>query len=147
MSELERKIWNLINKPQTAALATIAEDGAPWARYVTVRAGHDLTLSFCTARSTRKARQIAARPEVHLTCGELRPPDGSAWLQIAGRAEIRDDAATRARYWQEGWARYFSGPDDPEYVIVLVVPSVIEYNAPGALEPEVWENKTLDVSG
>ncbi len=145
MSELERKIWNLIHKPQTAALATIAEDGAPWARYVTVRAERDLTLNFCTARSTRKARQMLARPEVHLTCGELRPPDGSAWLQIAGRAEIRDDAAAKTKYWQEEWRRYFSGPGDPEYVIALVTPSLIEYNAPGGLEPEVWERNTADV--
>ncbi len=138
MTDLESRIWRIIGRPQTAALATIAEDGAPWVRYVTVRAGNDFTLSFCTARSTRKARQIAARPDVHLTCGNLNPPDGSAYLQVAGRAEVRSDAAARREHWQEEWRRYFTGPDDPEYVIVLVIPSVIEYNAPGAPEPEIW---------
>jgi general stress protein 26 len=140
MTELEGRIWQIVGRPQTAALATIGEDGAPWVRYVTVRAERDFSLSFCTARSTRKARQIAARPDVHLTCGILSPPDGSAFLQIAGRAEIRSDAATKTACWQEEWRRYFAGPDDPEYVIVLVFPSVIEYNGPGAIEPEIWTN-------
>lgn len=140
MTDLEKKIWKILEKLQTTALATIGEDGAPWVRYVTVRAGKDFTLNFCTARSTRKARQIMARPDVHLTCGNLNPPDGSAYLQVAGRAEVRSDAAAKAAYWQEEWRRYFAGPEDPEYVIVLVIPSVIEYNAPGALAPEVWRN-------
>ena len=38
MTELQKRIWNIINRPQTAALATISESGAPWVRYVTVRA-------------------------------------------------------------------------------------------------------------
>jgi general stress protein 26 len=140
MTELEGRIWQIVGRPQTAALATIGENGAPWVRYVTVRAEKDLTLSFCTARSTRKARQIAARPDVHLTCGILNPPDGSAFLQVAGRAEIRSDAATRSACWQEGWRRYFQGPDDPDYIMVFVRPAFIEYNAPGAPEPEIWTN-------
>lgn len=144
MSELEKKIWGILGREQVASLATVGEDGAPWVRYVTIRANEDFTLRFCTGRSTRKARQIAADPRVHLTCGNLQPPDDSAFLQISGSADIRSDAATKTKYWQEGWRRYFSGPDDPEYVMVFVTPSRIEYNAPGALAPEVWRNQTLD---
>lgn len=138
MNELEAKIRRILEKPQTAALATIGDHGAPWVRYVTVRAEKDFILHFCTGRSTRKAGQILANPQVHLTCGNLQPPDDSAYLQIAGRAEIRSDPATRAKYWQDDWSRYFSGPDDPDYVMVFVTPSAIEYNAPRALKPEVW---------
>ncbi len=145
MNELEKKIWRILGKPQTAALATIGDDGVPWVRYVTIRGESDFTLTFCTGRSTRKARQILANPGVHLTCGNLQPPDGSAYLQIAGRAGIRSDLATKAKYWQDGWSRYFSGPDDPEYVMVFVTPSSIEYNAPGSLTPEVWTDPTSDV--
>jgi general stress protein 26 len=140
MSDLEKKIWKILGQPQTAALATIGEIGAPWVRYVTVRAGKDFTLSLCTSLSSRKAAQIAAHPEVHLTCGNLQPPDDSVYLQIAGRAEVRADAATKAKYWQEGWNRYFKGPEDPDYVIVLIHPGRIEYNGPGSLTPEVWIN-------
>lgn len=138
MTELENKIWKILEKPLTAALATISESGAPWVRYVTVRAESDFTLNFCTALSTRKAQQVAAYPEVHLTCGNLQPPDDSAYLQIAGRAEIRNDAATKEKFWQEGWRRYFKGPEDPDYIMILVHPNRIEYNAPGSSTPETW---------
>jgi general stress protein 26 len=140
MSELEAKIWKIIGREQTAALATVGADGAPWVRYVTVRAERDFTLHFCTSLASRKARQIAADPRVHLTCGNLQPPDDSAFLQVAGRAEVRSDAATKSLHWQEGWSRYFSGPLDPDYVMVFVRPSLIEYNAPGSLLPETWTN-------
>jgi general stress protein 26 len=138
MTELENKIWKILGRPQTAALATISEGGAPWVRYVTVRAEKDFTLHFCTSLASRKARHIAAHPGVHLTCGNLEPPDDSAYLQVSGRAEIRDDAATKAKHWEEGWRRYFKGPNDPDYIMVFIRPSSIEYNAPGSLTPEVW---------
>jgi len=139
MTLLEEKIWKILERPQTAALATISASGAPWVRYVTIRAESDFTLNFCTARSTRKARQVASHPDVHLTCGELRPPDGSVFLQVAGRAEIRSDKETKARCWQEEWRRYFQGPEDPEYIMVFIHPSRIELNGPGSSIPEVWE--------
>lgn len=138
MSGLEDKIWRILKKPLTAALATIRADGSPWVRYVTIRAGRDFTLNFCTSRDTRKAGEIAAHPAVHLTCGNLQPPDDSTYLQIAGRAEIRADAPTKLKYWQEGWERYFKGPEDPDYIIVFVRPTRIEYNGPGSPVPEVW---------
>jgi general stress protein 26 len=138
MTRLEEKIWRILDRPQTAALATISASGAPWVRYVTVRAERDFTLTFCTSLASRKAKEIAACPEVHLTCGNLAPPDDSAFLQIAGCAGIRADAATRSAHWQEGWRRYFTGPDDPDYILVFVQPQRIEYNGSGSVFPEVW---------
>jgi general stress protein 26 len=139
MNELEEKIWKILGKAQTAALATISASGAPWVRYVTVRAEKNLSLNFCTGLSTRKAVEIAANPEVHLTCGNLQPPDDSVFLQIAGRAEIHADTVTKHQYWQEKWRCYFKGPDDPDYVMVFVHPYRIEYTGPDSFEPEVWQ--------
>ena len=139
MTELEEKIWKILNRPQTAALATISENGAPWVRYVTVRAEKDFTLHFCTSLASRKARHIAHNPEVHLTCGNLQPPDDSAFVQIAGRAEIRGDEKTKAAHWQESWRRYFQGPEDPDYIMVFVYPYIIEYNGPDAATTETWK--------
>jgi general stress protein 26 len=141
MNNLEERIWKILGCKQTAALATVTTSGTPWVRYVTIKTGPDFTMRFCTSRTTRKARQMADNPEVHLTCGNLQPPDDSAFLQIAGRAEIRADAATKASYWQDEWRRYFKGPDDPDYIMVFIHPYRIEYNGPGLFEPHVWENK------
>ena len=141
MNELEEKIWKILARPQTAALATISEGGAPWVRYVTIESDPGFVLRFCTSNGSRKARQLAHNPDVHLVCGNLQPPDDSAFLQIVGRARICADAPMKTRYWQEGWKRYFKGPDDPDYVMVFIHPTRIEYNGPGSFVPLVWESK------
>ena len=139
MGDLEEKIWKILDRKLTAALATITASGAPWVRYVTIESDRDFTLRFCTSRGSRKAGQIMDNPDVHLTCGNLQPPDDSAFLQVVGRAEIRNDIETKAGYWHEEWRRYFKGPDDPDYVMVFIRPTSIEYTGPGSLEPEIWK--------
>ncbi|MCX6558272.1 MAG: pyridoxamine 5'-phosphate oxidase family protein [Candidatus Aminicenantes bacterium] len=141
MNDLEARIWKILGRRQTAALATITAGGAPWVRYVTISADPDFTLRFCTSLGSRKAGEIVANPDVHVTCGNLQPPDDSAFLQIAGRAEIRRDGKTKTENWNEEWRRYFKGPDDPDYVMVFVRPLRIEYNSPGSFLAEVWESK------
>ena len=98
MNDLENNIWKILDREQIAALATITEEGKPWVRYVTIEADEDFALRCCTSLGSRKAKQILKNPEVHLTCGNLQPPNDSAFLQIAGRAEIRSDRKTREKY-------------------------------------------------
>jgi general stress protein 26 len=141
MGDLENRIWNILGRKQTAALATVSETGAPWVRYVTIESDADFTLRFCTSNSSRKARQMSANAAVHLACGNLQPPDDSVFLQVAGHAEIRGDKKTKTDCWREEWRRYFKGPDDPDYVMVFIHPDRIEYNGPGSFVPEVWESK------
>ncbi len=138
MSALENRIRLFLSRPRHAALATLTENGAPWVRYVTVYADEALTLRFCTAASTRKAQQIRRHPAVHLVCGELQPPDNSVYLQVSGRAVVRNDAALKNGMWRDEWRRYFRGADDPEYVIVEVQPETIEYYGPDAPAGEAW---------
>jgi len=138
MNDLEERIWKILGRKQTVALATMTASGAPWVRYVTIESERDFTMRFCTSLSSRKASQISDNPAVHVTCGNLQPPDDSAFLQIAGRAEICSDGKTKSRYWQEEWQRYFKGQDDPDYIMVFIHPYRIEYNGPGSFEPEVW---------
>jgi general stress protein 26 len=138
MTDLEGRIQKILSRKQTAALATVTASGAPWVRYVTIESDPDFTLRFCTSRASRKAGQMAENPDVHVTCGNLQPPDDSVFLQIVGRAELCSDRETKVRYWQEEWRRYFKGPDDPDYVMVLIRPARIECNGPGSFTPEVW---------
>lgn len=137
-SELKRKIRAVFAAPRVAALATVTGDGRPWVRYVTVRADDDLTLRICTDAASRKATEIRARPEVHLTCGNLNPPDDSVYLQIAGRAEVSTDPEEKRALWTDEYLRYFKGPDDPDYVVIRIRPDVIEYMGQGSPKASVW---------
>jgi general stress protein 26 len=139
MADLKKRILDKIRNPVLASLATIDGDGKPWARYVMAVGNEDLTLRFATFLNSRKVAQIRKNPDVHLTCGVTDLQSMESYLQVQGRAEILSDKATRQGYWKEELRRYFAGPDDPNYCVVRVTPSRIEYMNPGAYEPEVWD--------
>jgi general stress protein 26 len=98
----------------------------------------DLTLRIVTDAPSRKVVEIRAHPEVHLTCGDLKPPDDSVYLQIAGRAKVSTDPDEKRSLWIEEYRRNFSGPDDPSYVVIRVLPDLIEYTGPDSPKPSVW---------
>jgi general stress protein 26 len=139
MAELKEKIFEAVQNPQLASLATITEEGKPWVRYVMVTGNRDMTLRCATFVTSRKVAQIRKNPEVHITCGVTDLQSMQPYLQIQGRAEILTDETERHGYWKEELTRYFSGKDDPNYCVVRVTPSRIEYMSPGSYEPEVWD--------
>jgi general stress protein 26 len=82
--------------------------------------------------------QIAVNPEVHVTLGVNDPSEMKPHLQIQGRARFSTDTAERHGFWSEMLANYFSGPDDPNYGVVIVTPYRIELAKTGVPVPEVW---------
>jgi general stress protein 26 len=141
-STLKDKILAVIGKPVLGALATITEDGKPWTRYVVPQADPDLTIHFCTFLGSRKIAHLRANSEVHLTVGNNTLDNmGEPYLQIAGRAEVSTDPAIRRKYWHSELKAYFSGPDDPNFCVVLIKPYRIEYQTFESRTPEVWETK------
>lgn len=141
MTELRERILKALHvgQPLLVSLATVTEEGKPWVRYVTAVASEDLSLRLCTSMNSRKVAQIRRSPEVHLLCGVTDPERVETYLQIQGRAELATSEAERQAFWREGLRDYFSGPDDPDYAIVIVKPYRIELYTATSLEPEVWE--------
>jgi len=139
VSELKQKILTKMSQPTMAALATITVEGKPWVRYVTPFATEDMTIRFATGVGTRKAVQIKANPEVHLTLGVVDPMTAESYMQIQGRAAVKTDAAARQAVWFEQLKAYFSGPDDPNMAAVEITPYRIEFMTMGSMTPEVWE--------
>jgi general stress protein 26 len=139
MSDLKERIFEIIRGPQLASFATITEDGKPWVRYITARGSEDLTIRFATPKDSRKVGHIQKNPEVHLTCGVTDPKTAIASLQIEGSAEFVTDKTEREAFWHDTLKIYFTGPDDPNYGVVVVKPSRIEYNSAKDHKTEVWE--------
>ena len=106
MIDLEDKIWKILGQPQTAALATISAGGAPLGALRDRPRRRDFTLNFCTSLASRKAGEIAANPAVHLTCGDLRPPDDSA--------SCRSPAAPRSATTRRPSCKYLAGRVDDD---------------------------------
>ena len=139
MSELKEKILSKLREPVLASFATITEDGKPWSRYVAVISDENLNIWFATFSGSRKIRQLAHNPEVHLNLGVTDLTTAESYLQIQGRAEILNDIEIKKAVWYDHLANIFSGPEDPLYCVCKIVPYVIEYNTmePGKV-PEVW---------
>jgi general stress protein 26 len=138
MPNLKERILDIVKVPVLAGLATTAKDGKPWVRYVMVEAADDLTFRCSSLANARKVAQIASNPEVHLTCGCDGPTDMGPYLQIQGRAEFRTDREARHSFWSDRLAALFTGPDDPNYGVVVTTAYRIEIWHVG-LEPEFWE--------
>ena len=138
MSELNQRILDIIHKPQLASLATVTEMNNPWVRYVVTVGDGNFILRCATLVESRKVGQIQNNPNVHLTCGvssfsEMRP-----YLQIQAKARVTTDKEERHNFWNDMLAPIFTGPDDPQYAVIIIEPYRIEYCTPGSYLPEIW---------
>jgi general stress protein 26 len=139
MSDLKKKIFEAARELQLVNFATVTEDGKPWVRYVMAKADKDLVFRFCSSLDTKKIRHIKKNPNVHISLGVSSLETAKNWLQVEGKAEVSTDKNERHEFWFDELKNYFSGPDDPDYCIVIVRPSRIEFGTMGRIKPEVWE--------
>ena len=47
----------------------------------------------------------------------------------------------RDAFWFDDLNNYFSGPEDPNYCVVIIKPSKIELGTMGSVEPEIWKSE------
>jgi general stress protein 26 len=139
MSDLRSRILTIINQVQLSGFATVTEEGKPWVRYVMAVGSEDMTIRCASHTLARKVRQIALNPEVHLTCGVTDPKNMTPYLQIQGKARFTTEADDRHGFWNNMLSPIFSGPDDPNYGVVIVTPYRIEYCTPGKFTTEIWK--------
>lgn len=139
MDHLKNKILEKMKGLTLASFATVTEDGKPWVRYVAVKADEHLNIWFATFKTSRKVRQIAQNPDVHLLLGASDLPSATSWIQVQGRAEICDDAKTKNEVWYSMLEPMFTGPDDPNYTVCKVTPNRIEFYTMNSRQPEVWQ--------
>jgi len=140
MSDLKSRILDKLAGPTLVGLATLTTDGRPWVRYVVAAADKNLNVWFSTHIGSRKVEQIRKNPAVHLNGGVSTMETAESYVQVEGKAEVLTDAATKQSAWNDMLKPYFTGPDDPNFCVVKVTPSRIEFwgMTPGRT-PEVWE--------
>jgi general stress protein 26 len=138
-AELKDKILEKIKKHALASFATVTEEGKPWTRYVVAKGDENFNIWFATFKGSRKIRQVAHNPEVHMVLGVNDMTTAASWLQIQGRADILEDAATKNAVWYSMLEPIFNGPDDPNYVVCKVTPYRIEYYTMNRRQPEIWQ--------
>ena len=127
IQNLRDRIYELFDGPTLTQLATINRFGRPWVRYVMSTIDREMVLRIPTRSDTRKVREIGARPDVHLLVGKELFSSRGAYAQIEGCAIITTDPRCKKKEWNRSMERYFSGSNDPGYVIIEIRPYRIEY--------------------
>lgn len=135
--ELKNNILEVLKNYPVGSVATI-RDGKPWVRYMAMQSEKDLTLYSTSFASSRKIDQLGKDNNVHVAFGA----DPKNWMlpfvNIEGTAEILTDIETKKKCWSKMLEQFFKGPEDPEYVVIKILPKTIEYTSPGAHTPEVY---------
>lgn len=136
--ELKNKILEVIKQSKLGSVATI-KDGKPWVRYMVIQHDENLTLYTATFSSSRKVEQINKNNNVHVTVGGDPKNLQTAYVNIQATAKVLTDSGTKKKYWCDMLKAYFSGQEDPNYVVIKIFPEIVEYMAPGAHQPEIYQ--------
>lgn len=137
--EAEEKLWEIVEESDIGLVITLGEGGHPRARPMTLLAyDEDGAVWFATSRSSRKVEEIARDPRATVFFLDL---EGGAIAQLRGEAEIIDDLELKQEFWEQEWAELWDGPNDPDYVLLLIRAQKAEYHLID--DDELWEIEFL----
>lgn len=114
---------NLIHSSTSHAFITVDENGKPQAREMAPFAPEDNWIIWLgTTQDSRKAKQLQNNPNVIVYYSD---PQSWSYVSVAGTARLVNDPVKKAKYWVEGWERYY--PDrEKNYILIEVTPVRIE---------------------
>ncbi len=113
-----RAFWEIVDSVQYPLFVTLAADGFPQSRPMTLIARDERTLWFPTSRSSRKAAQIEAHSEVTVLFAD---GDRYNYASFHGIAAIDTDRDRARSLWRSEWSDDWpAGPEDPDYSLLRV---------------------------
>jgi general stress protein 26 len=121
-----------LDRPR-AFLASLSDNGAPQVRPVTLMLDGNC-FYFATARSSRKAKQVATDGRVEFVT-PFSEGGSSGYLRVQGLAcEVHDlklvERITTACHYPV--LEYWKGANDPDFFFFEVTPQRVEYMKPGS---------------
>jgi general stress protein 26 len=113
----------IIDSSSCHVFITVDENGKPHAREMSpFPIEKNWVIWLVTSQGSRKAKQIQNNPNVIVYYYE---PKGYSYVSIAGKARLVNDSDKKAKYWIEGWERYY--PDrEKNYILIEVTPENLE---------------------
>ena len=123
-----KTIQSIMEGVRTCMLTTVSADGSLQAHPMTTQeAEFDGDAWFLLGRDSQSARDVAASSHVNVSYA-----GASAWLSLAGTAEVVHDQAKKAELWNtfvEAW--FPDGRDDPSVEVLRVRAESAQYwNSP-----------------
>ncbi len=131
---LKEKITEVLGESKVGTLATVV-DNKPHTRYMTFF-HEDLTMYTPTSKETYKAEEIEKNGNVHILLGYEGDGMGDAYIEVQGKAVIREEQSLKEKFWNERMKKWIESPNDPDFIILEIKPDSIRLMNDNG-EPEV----------
>jgi general stress protein 26 len=117
------KVREMINDIHDAMMVTRSPSGGMHARPMStakVDEGWN-TIWFATSADSKVAE---LQQNDHILLAYARK---SEWVSVAGRGRVVRDVAKARELWSPLWKNWFTGPEDPNLLLIEVTPESAEY--------------------
>jgi general stress protein 26 len=113
----------IVDSSNSRVLVTVDENEKPRARIMSPFTPlEDWTIWLGTFPTSRKAKQIKNNPNVVVFYYDSK---SYSYVNISGTAKLVNDPDLKAKYWKEGWKRFY--PDrETDYILIKVIPERLE---------------------
>ena len=123
--QLEQLIIRALDDNKFGSFGTIEEGNKPKVRYMAIF--HEgLKIYLATNRKTHKVEELSNNPNAFLLLG-YESGGSKDVLEIEANATVSKDEGLRTKVWNKELEPWFTGPDDPNYVILELTPTRLEY--------------------
>ena len=127
--ELQEKILDVLRGTHVAALATVGERGAPAVRHMMLTGFDDLMIVGGARADSDTVAQLRRTPYASIAIwSEKEFTDPYVQMQVLGG--VHEDRETKMKYWSPTWERYFGSVENPEFVVLVFRPDLVEYLRP-----------------
>ncbi|WP_181350241.1 pyridoxamine 5'-phosphate oxidase family protein [Thalassobacillus sp. CUG 92003] len=135
--ELKKKITNVLDNYTVGTLATV-KNNRPHSRYMSF-SNEGFTFYTPTDKETHKMEEIEANPYVHILLGYQGEGDGDPYVEVEGKAKIREDQKIKEWLWTERMSRWFTSSGDQNYIALEIEPETIRLMNADGDTPETLE--------
>lgn len=132
--ELKKAALQILDDSKIGVMAT-SNNNKPHSRYMTFF-NEDFTLYTATSKKTQKVEEVEKNPQAHILLGYEGEGVGDTYLEIEGKMSEHDDKETIEKYWNEDLSGWFSGPEDPDLVFLVINPSQMRLMNKKGEEPQ-----------
>ena len=133
----KKSALKILKESYVGTMATIQQN-KPHSRYMTFFSD-EFTLYTATSKETQKVDELEANPHTHILIGYEGEGIGDEFLEIEGTVTISSDEQVKEKMWNKHLSPWFSGPEDPDLIILKVTPDSIRLMNKKGEEPKVIE--------
>jgi general stress protein 26 len=134
---LREQILEVVSGPHVAAVATI-NGTLPAVRFMVLNGFPDMTFVGGTRKMSHKVEELKKNPHAAVAVWsgkEFSDP----YVEMQGTVTIREDTATKKKYWNPMFEQYFQSVENPDFVVLIVTAEEITYHGRDMAMPEVWK--------